>query len=141
VEGWSKVSFLSILKKIGSVTLGVEHIAAPLASVLYPPDAPFIAEYQPKLDAIFARVPAAIIAVEQNNPTDGQGKVKEASVINDFVVGLDATQSILAITNKQLTFDEVALKAAIAAQVEAFNQFAKVRASFKVVDLPTPPAQ
>jgi hypothetical protein len=121
------MSFLSILKKIGTVALGVEHAAAPFISVAYP-------GFQ-ALDSLFQRLASTVVTVEQNNPVDGAGALKAEAVKNDFAAGLQTTQDVLALTKKKLTYDDALLQQAIDAQVLAYNTMAKLKGSFKVVDL------
>lgn len=128
------MSFLSVFKTIGKGLLAAEHVAAPLASTIFPQFAPIIG----KIDGLFGTTQAAIITAEANNPLDGQGGLKLTAVTNDFNAALAEMQSILAITGKQLTYDAAALDAAVSAQVAAYNAFAKVKASFKIADLSKP---
>lgn len=122
------MSFLSILKTIGKDFLAVEKVAAPIASVAFPQFAGAIN----LVDNFVQKVQGTIVTIEANNPVDGQGQLKSASVINDFVSGLELTQSMLALDHKKLTFDQTKLQAAIDAQVAAYNNFAALKASFKV---------
>lgn len=122
------MSFLGILKNIGKGFLVAEQIAMPIAQTMLPQFAPVLG----RIDNLVQRTQAAIITVEQNNPADGQGGVKQEAVIADFQAGLDEMQSILALSGKKLTYDEGELKSAINDQTSAYNHFAKVKASFKV---------
>lgn len=129
------MSFISIFKKIGTTLLGIEHVAAPVLSLVVPGAAPIITE----LDGIFQRLQTGIVTVEANNPVDGQGSVKADAVTADFNAGLDLTQSVLAMEGKKLTYDAAALQTAIASQVAALNAMAVVKASFKVVPITSAP--
>lgn len=120
------MSFLSVLKKIGTVAIGVERIAAPVLNTFYPPFVP--------IDNMFLHLQAAIATVEQSHPT-GEGGLKAAAVKADFIAGLQVTQDVLAMNKQQLVYDEAALAASIDAQVAAFNAMAKLKASFKTVAL------
>lgn len=122
------MSFISILKKIGSVVIGAEHIVAPVVETLVPSLSGPIAA----VDGIFQRVQATITTLEANNPSDGQGAIKSAAVVADFQSGLDLTQQILSVEHKKLSYDGAALQAAINAQVAAYNAFATLKASFKI---------
>jgi hypothetical protein len=124
-------SFISILKKIEQIAIGIEHVAAPIAETLLPQFAPLIA----RVDGMFTNLQTAVATVEMNSPVDGQGALKAQAVTADFEAGLAFTQSVLAPSNLKLSYDEMALQEAIAAQVTAFNAMAKVKASFKVVPL------
>jgi len=121
------MSFISILKRIGSVAIGIEHAAAPFINIAYPGF--------DKLDAMFQRLQSTVLTIEANNPIDGQGQVKAAAVKADFAAGLQTTQDVLALTKKKLTYDDALLQQAIDAQVLAYNTMAKLKASFKVVDI------
>jgi len=121
------MSFLSILKKVGSVALGVEHIIGPTVSTFFPAFAP--------IDTIFQRIQTSIVSVEQANPVDGQGKLKSDVIKNDFASGLELTQSMLALDHKKLTYDVNVLQQVIDAQVLAYNKMAELKATFKVEPL------
>lgn len=132
------MSFISILTKIGQVgsaVAGVEKTAGPLLDLI-----PGVAPWRAVVDGIVSRVQSAIVTVEANNPVS-DGKLKSDATIADFQAGLALTQQILAAQGKTLVYDQAALQAAINAQVEAYNQFAKLKASFQTVDLPKPGAQ
>lgn len=122
------MSFLSIFT--GKAVHVAEKIAVTAAEVAFPQFAPVLN----KIDNLFGTTQAAIIQVEQNNPM-GNGQLKQAQTVDAFEAGLAEMQSILALSNKKLEYDDGALKDAINAQVDAYNKFSKVKASFKVVDL------
>lgn len=128
------MSFVSILKSIGTVLFGIEHVAAPIAEALLPAAAPVIAE----VDSIFARLQTAITTVEAQSPVGTSGTVKSDVVTQDFNASLGVAQSVLAMAGKQLSYDTAALQTAINAQVAAYNAMAAVKASFKVIDVPKP---
>ena len=123
------MSFVSILKKIGSIAISVEHVVAPIAETLLPAFGTTIAA----IDGIFQRLQATIATVEVSNPAAGQGVVKAQAVVADFEAGLSFTQDILALEGKKLVWDDTQLQAAISAQVAAYNAMAALKASFKVV--------
>jgi len=125
-------SFFSILKKVGSVAFGVERVAAPVASTVFPQFAPAIAQ----LDGWVNRLHSAILTLESENPVDGQGQIKAAAVIADFEAGLDITNAVLALRGKTLVYDKKELEAAISDFVSAYNHLAKLKASFHEADLP-----
>ena len=54
------MSFISILKKVGTILVGVEHVAAPILSSLLPTLAGPIG----LVDGIFQKLQGAIITVE-----------------------------------------------------------------------------
>ncbi len=121
------MSFISILKKIGTVALGIEHVASAsgLGSLI-----PGFA----MIDPIFQSIANGVVRIEANNPLT-PGADKASAVTQDFAAGLDTFQQILAARKEKLTYDAVALQAAIDAQVAAFNAMAKVKASFAIVPL------
>ncbi len=123
------MSFLSVLGKIGSTALSIEHVAAPIISTFVPGAAPVLAI----VDSFVPRVQASIQTVEAANPASGLGAAKSAAVVADFEAGLALFQGVLAGRGEQLVFDRAALEAAIAGQVAAYNGFATVKASFKIV--------
>lgn len=118
------MSFLSILKGIIPVLGRVENVAAPIAEMLMPGEAPLIAVF----DGWVHRAQTSIAAVEAGSPT-ASPEAKLAATVSDFEAGLQMTQSILAMTGLTVTYDKKALQDAISAQVTAFNAFAKVKAS------------
>lgn len=122
-------SFVSILKKVGSVILGIEHIAAPIAEIALPAFAGQIAE----VDSLFTRLQSSISTVEANSPVGTNGQLKSDAVTADFNSALSLAQSVLGFTGKQITYDAAALQAAINAQVAAYNAMATLKGSFKVV--------
>lgn len=123
------MSFVNILKKVGTILVGVEHVAAPVAAVVFPQFAGPIG----LLDSFVTKIQGTIVTVENNNPLDGQGQVKQDAVINDFNAGLDLFQQTLALRGETLTYDQALLKDFIDNQVAAYNAAAKLKASFKVV--------
>ena len=120
-------SFLGILKKIGAFALGIEHVAAPIVSAVFPQYAGIFT----RLDGMFQRLIGAVVTAEQNNPADKQGPAKAEAVKADFEAGLEATNAILAQWGKKVTYDAGALTDAVTAQVAAFNAMARLKASFK----------
>ena len=127
------MSFISILTKVGQVALGIERAAAPMIETFLPASTPIIAA----VDGIVGRIQGSITTVEANNPMDGQGQIKSAAVVTDFQDGIAIAQEVLAMEGKSLTYDSAALTTAITAQVAAYNAFATLKASIKIVALPT----
>lgn len=125
------MSFISILKKVGTILVGVEHIAAPIIGATFPALAGPIG----LLDNIFQKLQNTIITVEHNNPISGNGQLKSDATINDFNAGLDLTQQILALRGEKLTYDAKLLQDIIIHQVAAYNSMAGLKASFKVEKL------
>ena len=118
------MSFISILKTIGGAIVGVEKIAEPIVETLFPATTP--------LFGIFDRLQTAITTVEQSL-VGATGPVKSAAVVSDFEAGLALTQQILAVSGQQLSYDDAALQTAINSQVAAYNAFAALKTTFKVV--------
>ncbi len=126
------MSFFGVLKKIGKVSLGVEQVAAPIASIMFPASAPVFK----MIDSWATKVHDTVVTVEANMPMDGAGKLKSDAVIADFEAGLDLTNSFLASKGKMLDYDHAELQNAINSFVAGYNSLAKVKQSFKEVDLP-----
>ena len=124
-------SFITILKKVGSVLLGVEHLAAPIAEIAFPQFAGAIAE----VDSLTGRLQNAITTVEANSPVGTDGSLKSAAVIADFNAAIGLAQSVAGFAGKQISYDAGALQAAINAQVNAYNAAAALKASFHMVDI------
>ena len=129
------MSFLGILKKIGTVALGIEHVAVPIVSIAEPQLAPWLA----KLDNWVNRTQAAVLSVEHTVTEAKAGGLKQASVIADFENGLESAQAALAVTGKTIQYDVEMYKQVINDFVAAYNHAAQFKASWKIVDLP--PAQ
>ena len=127
------MSFISILKRVGTILIGIEKVAEPIVETVYPPSVGVFSV----LDPIFARLSPAIQAMEVQTPV-GSGAFKADAVVADFEVGLELAQQILSLEGKTVTYDKAQLQAGIAAQVAAYNAFAAVKASFKIELLPAP---
>ncbi len=125
-------SFKSILNGIWHGFLSAEPTIETAVKVLLPASAPIFA----LIDPVIAKIQNTIVTVEANSPDGTPGKDKFAAVIGDFRASLDLANSVLAVEGKQLIFDEASFTAATNAQVEAFRQFAVLRASVHVVDIP-----
>ena len=120
------MSFISVLRHIGSVVLGVEHIAEPIVEALFPASTP--------LFAIFDRMAANIATIESQMPT-ASGTAKSAAVATAFDQDLQMVQAILQQTSQQLVYDPAAWQAANDAQVAAYNAYAALKATFKVLPM------
>lgn len=129
------MSFLGVLKKIGSVAIGIEHVAVPLISVADPVLAPWLA----RLDGWLTRTQAAVLSVEHTVTEAKAGGLKQASVVADFENGLESAQTALAITGKKIEYDMDKYKAVVDGFVAAYNAAAEFKKTWKIVDLP--PAQ
>ena len=128
------MSFLSILKTVGKVALAAEHIIALGAEMILPAYAAPIAA----VDGLLQNVQAAIITKEIQNPVDGQGQLKAAAVTQDFNSMLSLAQEALAIGGKTISYDPTKLQAVIDAQTAAYNNWAALKGTFKIVDVPKP---
>lgn len=119
------MSFISILKTIA----GVEHSIAPVLSLI-----PGVGNIVVAVDPIVQRIQSAIGTVEANSPEvpGGQGGLKAPLVVADFEAGLELTRQVLAQKGEKLSYDTAALQDAIDKQVDAYNAFAKLKASFKI---------
>lgn len=124
------MSFLSVLKKIGTTALGIEHSIAPVLRLI-----PGVGSVVAVVDDLVTKVQTAIVTVEHSIP-DGGGPLKLDAVTKDFEATLDLTKSILALRGETVEYDKVEFQAAVADQVSFFNRMAKVKGSFKVVPLP-----
>lgn len=120
-------SFISILKKIGSVTLAI--VGNPIVNAGLNAFVPGYA----RLDGLFQSLTHSIIVAEENNPV-GNGQLKAEEVKANFNASLATIQEVLALQNKVMSYDEALLQASIDAQVLAYNNMAKLKASFKIVD-------
>lgn len=128
-------SFWGALKKIGSVLVGIEHMAAPIAAGILPQFSALILN----LDSLVQKTQAAILTAEANHPTDGQGQLKQDAVIADFEAGLEVAQQMAALRKKTIVYDQQALKDSIAGFVAGYNNLAKVKTSMHEVDAPPAP--
>ena len=122
------MSFVSILKKIVGVAATVEHTVAPIAEALVPIAAPEIS----MIDNMVQHIQAAVQKAELTSPV-GNGQLKAQAVTADFESGLELFQAVLAARKEKLVYDTAELQAGLASQVAAYNSFAKVKDSFKIV--------
>lgn len=130
-------SFMNILKKIGSLVVGVEHVVAPIAEQLLPQYSGVIIT----LDKLFTNFQTAVVTVEANAPVGTDGKIKESAVIADFEASLEVASNVAEASGQVLVYDKAELKLALADQVSAYNRMSKVKASIKMVPKPPAPAK
>jgi len=119
-------SFMTVLKKIGSIAATVEHGVAPVAEALLPQFASEIAA----VDNIVQKVQGGILAAENTGMTGDQ---KANSVIAAFEASLADVQSFAAAAGYKATYDVASLNNAITAGVAMFNALATVKASYSLV--------
>lgn len=110
-------------------------MAAPIVGATVPGAAGVIAV----LDPIFQNLQVAIQTAETQSP-EGGGAVKAGAVHASFDADLQITQSVLAMEGKTLQYNNDKLQSGITNQVAALNDWADLKASFKIVDLPKPAA-
>jgi hypothetical protein len=115
------MNFLGIVKEVAHDAGIVGEGAAPLISL-----------YNPALGAIVKGVSDKIVQVEAAIPQDGQGDVKQAAVMNDFLSGLPVFNALLAAQGKSVKYDEGKLKQAISDQTKAYNSFADFAKTFQI---------
>ena len=134
------MSFLSVLKKIGQVSLAV---AAPAAAIAGGPAA------GAAVAGLINKATTAIFSAEELHADvkDGGG-VKRETVINQIKSDLELTRGILALDGKDLAYDEALLGKAVDSQVAAINSQAQAvrdmiafKDSIKPVAKPVPPAE
>jgi len=119
-------SFLTVLKKVGSVAATVEHTVAPIAEFVLPQFASAIAG----VDSMVQKVQTSILTAETTGATGDQ---KANAVIADFEAGLVAVQEFAAAAGYKASYDTAALNDAISAFVLAYNKLATVKASYSLV--------
>lgn len=119
-------SFWEVLKKVGSVAMKVEQIAEPMLTAIDPPLGNLISGWVGKIQG-------AVVKVEAMNPNVA-GPDKLAMAENDIALALAAAQNFMP-AGKKLTYDPVKLKAAIDANVAAFNAAAEFKKSLKIEDI------
>lgn len=124
------MSFLGTITNIGKTLLQVA--SNPLVES-------GISMWNPAVGVIWKRVASSIVNIEAAHAAAGKtgtGADKLAFVTTDFEESISVTQEILRSQGKSFTYDTGALKEAIDAQVMAYNAFARVKASFKITDVP-----
>ncbi len=126
------MSFLSVLKKIGTVALGIEHIAVPIISAADPALAPVLA----KVDGWLSRTQTAVQSAEATYTDAKAGGLKSSAVLMDFENGLQTAQDALAVTGKTILYDQAQYQKVINDFVQAYNDAATFKAGWKIVDLP-----
>ena len=95
------MSFLYVLKKIGSVALGIEHVAVPIISAADPALAPILA----KVDNWVSRTQTAVQSAEATYTAAKSGGMKSEAVLQDFQNGLQPAQDAMAIMGKTIEYD------------------------------------
>jgi hypothetical protein len=121
------VSFLAILKKIGGVSIVVEHVAAPVAELVFPEFSTEIVSF----DGLITRLQASMAKSEENAPS-GTGAVKKQLVVNDIQMFLAAVNQTLAPAGVAASFGNAELAEAIDAFVAAYNAAAKLKMSVAI---------
>jgi len=111
------MSFLSVLKKIGQVSLQVAPTVATIAGGT--------AAGAAVAGLINKTTDFAFKAEELHQDIKDGGGVKRESVINQIKADLELTRSILALDGKDLVYDETLLGVAVDAQVLVINDQAK----------------
>lgn len=129
------MSFLSVIKKIGSVALGIEHVAVPIFAAADPALAPILT----KLDGWLNRTQTAIQSAEATYTQAKAGGLKSAAVVQDFENGLQTAQDALAVTGKTIQYDAAEYQKVIDSFVAAYNAAAAFKTTWKIVDLPQTP--
>lgn len=123
------MSFISVLGKIGRFALGLEPIAAKIATIEFPMFTPEINLF----DGWLARTLGTMAKAEVASPNGG-GATKSAQTVSGFDDAMAVIQEVLAAQKKLMTYDGGALQKAIADQTVAFNSWAAFKATFKIVD-------
>src|ERR1700729_3197853 len=95
------MSFLSVLKKIGTVALGIEHVAVPIISSVDPALAPILT----KLDGWITRTQTAVQSAEVTYTEAKAGGLKSNAVLQDFENGIQTAQDALAVAGKTIQYD------------------------------------
>ena len=126
------MSFLSVLKKVGTVFLGVEHVAVPLLSIADPALAPVLTQ----VDGWVTRTFSAVASAEATITTAQSGGLKSAAVQQDFLNGLATAQTALAVAGKTIQYDPALYQKVINDFTAAYNDAAAFKAGWKIVDLP-----
>jgi len=129
------VSFLSVLKKIGSVAFGIEHVAVPIIAGVDPALAPILT----KVDNWLSRTQTAVQSAEVTYTQAKSGGLKSNAVLQDFENGLQTAQDALAVAGKTIQYDPAEYQKVINDFVQAYNDAAAFKASWKIVDLPPAP--
>jgi hypothetical protein len=111
----------------------MEHIAAPIAELIFPPAAGILGE----VDGLVTKLQTAIATAEANGPLAGGGQAKNTAVVADFEAGLAVLQTVLTDTGHTVTYDPAALQAAIDAGVAFYNAAATLKSSIKLAKVST----
>jgi len=126
------MSFSSVFKKIGSIALGIEHVAVPLLATADPALAPVLNT----IDGWVTRTFAAVASAEQTVTAAKSGGLKSAAVQQDFVNGLQTAQAAMAVVGKTIQYDPTVYQQVIDDFAKAYNDAAAFKATWKIVDLP-----
>lgn len=125
------MNFLSVVKKVGHVFVDIEHVAAPVAELLFPVFAPEITGFDGLVSSITGSVVNAEVA-------GGFGAAKSNAVVADFEAGLASLQAILKDTGYTVGYDPAALQSVINGLVAAANAAVTLKSSIKVVKVAAP---
>lgn len=126
-------SIIRVLKTVVVDAIGVEHAIAPIAEKFLPPQ---IAVPIAIADDLCTVVQSAILGNEASVAAPQAGTVKSASVASTFQAGLAMTQDILALNGQQVTYPPEELQKFVDLQCAAYQQFAVLKSSIKIVPLP-----
>lgn len=131
------MNFFQVLKKVGTVLLGIEKVAVPIISAADPALAPILS----KLDNWIGRTVNAVVTIEGSVTQAKAGGLKQAAVLQDFQLGIADAQSALAIVGKTIKYDEALYKKVIDDFALAFNDATVFKGTWQIVDLPAAPGQ
>lgn len=126
------VNFFSILKKAGSMVLGIEHVAVPLLSIADPALAPALS----KLDTWVTRLTNGVVTVEAQVQQAKAGGFKQDAVVADVQNALADLNSGLALMGKTIQYDPAELPKLVKMSADFYNEVANFKSNWKIVDLP-----
>lgn len=128
------MSFLSVVKRIGSVALGIERVVIPVLATADPMLAPVLSQ----IDGWVTRTFTAVASAENTVTAAKAGGLKSAAVQQDFVNGLETAQAALAVAGKTIQYDPALYQKVINDFAAAYNDAAAFKAGWKIIDLPKP---
>ena len=133
IRVWGKLmSFLSILKTVGTDLLGVSKTVVADVENNAPAISAALSALNPAAGAIFNTVTSSITAAEQYFSTPKSGAQKLTYVLGDFSQGLAIAQQVLALNGSTLNYNSTALTNFVNAQVAAMNALATLQGSFNI---------
>lgn len=117
--GLNMANFLHIIENIGHGLIVADRIAAPIVTMIDPP-----------VGAAMNAIGALVVKAEQTFPTQGQGAIKKAAVLDWFFTLMPMFQQVLKAQGFEFSVDQEAVSKLIDAQVAQLNAAGLFKTAF-----------